>query len=131
MIWSMGQEVDEMKIMKSTYFGAGGSIFTSLCCLGTPALLAFLSAIGLGFVINDFILFPLLGVFLTISIYASFIHKKQHKNKSPFAITLASSILLIPAIFINKYFAYLVIAALVFASIWDIILMRRCGCEVK
>ena len=116
------------KILSNTYVGSGGSIFAALCCLGTPALLAFLAAIGLGFVINDFILFPLLALFLGISIYASYIHKKQHKNKYPFIITLVSAILLIPAIFLNRYLAYvayIILAALIFASIWDIVLKNK------
>lgn len=29
--------------------GLGGSVFTALCCLGLPALVSFLGAIGLGF----------------------------------------------------------------------------------
>jgi len=32
--------------------GIAGSIFAALCCLGFPALLSILSAIGLGFLIN-------------------------------------------------------------------------------
>jgi len=43
--------------------GVGGSLFAALCCLGFPALVSILSAIGLGFLINDHILRPLLIVF--------------------------------------------------------------------
>jgi mercuric ion transport protein len=38
--------------------GVGGSLFAALCCLGFPALVSILSAIGLGFLINDDILRP-------------------------------------------------------------------------
>lgn len=48
--------------------GVGGSIFAALCCLGFPALLSTLSAIGLGFLVNDAILVPLLILFLGITI---------------------------------------------------------------
>lgn len=43
--------------------GPLGSIFAALCCIGTPGLVAFLSAIGVGFLINDAILLPLLVFF--------------------------------------------------------------------
>jgi MerC mercury resistance protein len=43
--------------------GVGGSLFAALCCLGFPAVVAILSAIGLGFLINDDILRPLMIVF--------------------------------------------------------------------
>jgi mercuric ion transport protein len=40
--------------------GVGGSLFAALCCLGFPALVSILSAIGVGLLINDDILRPLL-----------------------------------------------------------------------
>lgn len=40
--------------------GIGGSLFAALCCLGFPALLSILSAVGLGFFIHDAILRGLL-----------------------------------------------------------------------
>lgn len=119
-------------VLSNNYLGTGGSVFASLCCLGTPALLGFVSSIGLGFIINDLILFPLLALFLGISIYSRNLHKKQHKNNYPFLITVVSSILLVPAIFINQYLAYIMIAGLIFASIWDIALKHKCqSCEVE
>jgi hypothetical protein len=33
--------------------GVGGSLFAALCCLGFPALMSFLSAIGLGLLITS------------------------------------------------------------------------------
>jgi len=43
--------------------GPLGSIFAALCCIGTPGLLAFLTAIGAGFLLTDLILLPLLILF--------------------------------------------------------------------
>jgi len=65
------------KILNNTSFGTGGVIITSLCCLGLPLVLALLSLLGLGFVINDFILFPLLAVFSIINLRAVFMNKKS------------------------------------------------------
>jgi mercuric ion transport protein len=48
--------------------GVGGSLFAALCCLGFPGLVSILSAIGLGFLINDDILRPFLIVFLVVAI---------------------------------------------------------------
>jgi mercuric ion transport protein len=49
--------------------GVGGSLFAALCCLGFPALVSILSAIGLGFLLNDDILRPLLIVFLLVAVF--------------------------------------------------------------
>jgi mercuric ion transport protein len=43
--------------------GVGGSLFAALCCLGFPALVSILSAIGLGFLINDDIPRPMMIFF--------------------------------------------------------------------
>jgi hypothetical protein len=48
--------------------GVGGSLFAALCCLGFPALVSILSALGLGFLINHDIRRPLLIVFLLVAI---------------------------------------------------------------
>ena len=51
--------------------GIGGALFAALCCLGFPALLAVVSAVGLAFLINDAALIPLLAAFLVVALVAS------------------------------------------------------------
>ena len=51
------------------FIGAGGAVFAALCCIGTPAVLAFLTAVGFGFLINDFILIPMLMFFMVLAVY--------------------------------------------------------------
>jgi len=64
--------------------GVGGSLFAALCCLGFPALVAILSAIGLGFLINDDILRPLMIVFLLVAILGLALGMRHHG--SPWAL---------------------------------------------
>lgn len=52
-------------------WGPIGSIFAALCCLGFAPALAALSAVGLGFLINDLVLIPLLVLFLGATIWDS------------------------------------------------------------
>ena len=40
--------------------GVVGSLIAALCCLGVPTVLSIFTAIGLGFLINDAVLLPLL-----------------------------------------------------------------------
>lgn len=79
--------------------GVGGSPFAALCCLGFPALLAILSAVGLGFLINDAVLIPLLVLFLLVTLWGLYLGKSHHGSWMPFFIGTAG-------------------AALSFASIW-------------
>ena len=105
--------------------------FSALCCAGTPLLLAFLSGIGLGFLINDFILFPLLFISLGFMFYSLNKNKKKHLNMKPIYIFIASAVAILTGIFV-KQLIWLGIIGLFVSSIWDYVLMRQCtSCEVK
>ena len=111
--------------------GAIGSGFAGLCCAGFPLLLAFLGGIGLGFLINDFILFPILFIFLGISFYALHHNKKKHLSKNPIYLALLGALFIIIGIFFRPL-SWIGIIALVTASTWDYVLIRKCKtCEVK
>jgi mercuric ion transport protein len=107
--------------------GPLGTLFAALCCVGTPGLVAFLSAIGAGFLINDAILLPLLIVFLAASIVGLYFSFKRHENRWPLLLGGVS-------VFFILFFAYgmfirplvyLGLIGLVGASIWNAFLKRR------
>lgn len=107
--------------------GPLGTIFTALCCIGTPSLLAFLSAIGVGFLINDLILLPLLVLFLAASIAGLYSSYKSHTNRWPLVVGSTSSILVLFFIFgwFFKPMVYLGLSGLVGTSLWNIYLGRH------
>lgn len=99
--------------------------FTALCCAGTPVLLAFLTGIGLGFLINDFILFPLLFISLGFIYYSLSFNKKKHLSTKPLYVAIASTIMILLGIFV-KPIIWLGIIGLFIATIWDFTLTRKC-----
>jgi len=103
---------------------AAGSV-VGLCCAGSPLLLAFLGGIGLGFVINDFILFPLFFLSIGFMFYALHWNKKMHVSKNPLYLAIVSTILILVGIFV-KPIIWIGIAGLVGASLWDKILVKKC-----
>jgi mercuric ion transport protein len=107
--------------------GPLGTLFTALCCIGTPALLAFLSSMGLGFIINDAILLPLLVLFLAVSIMGLYYSYKGHGYRRPLILGGASSLFIL--IFVYGWFlkplVYLGLAGLIAASVWNIVLKRH------
>lgn len=109
--------------------GVGGSLFAALCCLGFPALLSILSAIGLGFLINDAILLPLLVVFLALTLYG--LYRGYQRHRKPGAVMLgagsAVALLIFFLVFFNRPLAYLAIAGLVAASILNVRLRMQKG----
>jgi hypothetical protein len=63
--------------------GIGGSIFASFCCLGVSAFVSVVSAIGLGFLIDDAVLLPLLVVFLGITLFGLAVGYRRHHGYEP------------------------------------------------
>lgn len=102
--------------------GIGGSLFAALCCLGFSALLSILSAVGLGFLINDAILLPLLIVFLTLTLYG--LYRGYQKHRKPGAVVLGgvstAALLVFLLVFFSRPLAYLAITGLVTASVLNV-----------
>jgi len=107
--------------------GPLGTLFAALCCVGTPGVIAFLTAIGAGFLINDAILLPLLIIFLAASIAGLYFAFKRHGNRWPLILGGASAFLILffaYGMFIRPV-VYLGLLGLIGASIWNVFLKRR------
>jgi len=106
--------------------GVAGSIFGALCCLGVSALVSVVSAIGLGFLINDAVLLPLLLVFLGVTVGGLVMGYRRHHRSFALVLGALSGIGLFVSSFVSQSrpVAYLSIAGLVFASILNTVLYR-------
>lgn len=117
--------------MKNSVWTSFTSSFAALCCAGTPVLLAFLTGAGLGFLINDFILFPLLFISLGFMFYSITCNKKQHLSTKPLYVSIVGTTTILVGIFV-KPIIWLGIICLFVATIWDFLLVIKCkSCEVK
>jgi mercuric ion transport protein len=107
--------------------GVGGSLFAALCCLGFPALLSILSAIDLGFLINDDILRPLMIVFLLVAILGLALGMRHHGSPWALIAGILSAVMLYAFIYVsfNEVIAGLGIAGLVIASLLNVFLRQR------
>src|SRR6266852_4906866 len=92
--------------------GVVGSVFAALCCLGFPALLSILSAIGLGFLINDAVLLPLLIIFLVVTLGGLYLGVRHHGSWLAFLVGLISAASVFIFIFVtfNKVLAAIGVA---------------------
>lgn len=107
--------------------GAGGALLTSLCCLGFSALVSLLSALGLGFLVDDAILQPVLVVTLAIYLGGLGLGYRRHRRWPVLlagAVAAAANYAFI-FLFFQRALAYLAVAALVGVSLWDLVERRR------
>jgi mercuric ion transport protein len=103
-------------------FGIGGSLFAALCCLGFPAILSTLSALGLGFLIRDAVLIPLLLLFLAVTLVGLYLGSRHHHY--PWALALgalgAATTLIFIGLVPNGVGAGIGIVGLVVASVLNV-----------
>lgn len=110
-------------------FGLGGTVLAALCCLGFPALLSLLAAIGLGFLINDAILLPLLGVFVAVTLAGLWLGIRKHGSRLAFRVGCGSAAALAVFIWFSAVLTGIAIAGSVVATglnIWLKARQHRC-----
>jgi len=123
---------------------------TTLLCLGFPALVGLLSALGAGFLVSDRYLAPLLAASLLFTLLIAGLHLRQHHQPGPFALSLVAAGSVFFAIYgirllphasggdhmadgmaaiptWSPYLAYGAILVLLGAQVWDLWLYRRCA----
>jgi hypothetical protein len=116
--------------MRNLHFekaGLLGSIFALLCCLGFGPLLAALSAIGAGFLVNDRILAPPLVVFLALGAVGLSLSLRQHHRWAALIAHIISgaAVFLFTFIAYNRTLIWLGIAGLIAAVALDFFQRRR------
>jgi mercuric ion transport protein len=116
--------------------GVLGAVFAALCCAGTPFIIAGLAAVGLGFLKNDAILWPLMFGSLVIALWGFWIGRRIHGLTGPLVIAVVGAIALVAGVvFIHGFPAMQVIwtgvSALLGATIWNISARRRCAARSR
>lgn len=114
--------------------GAGvvGAAFAALCCAGTPLIVSGLAAVGLSFLRNDAILWPLMFASLAVALWGFWRGRAVHGSAGPLGLAAAGGVALIAGVvFIHGFPAKQVIwtgaAALVATTLWNLTLRRRCA----
>lgn len=109
--------------------GSIGSLFSVLCCIGAPAIISLVFSIGLGFLINDAILIPLLALFLIITLIGLYFGMRRHGQ--PWAFILGTASVIVTFFFItiifNKTFAIFGVAGLIMSSLLNFLFQSKKG----
>ncbi len=111
--------------MRAGIFGSLGSAFAALCCAGVPALLGALSAAGLGFLVYDLILFPLLALFLGLALWGLGSGVARHGLRGVLVLGWIGAALMVAGIFSLPALIYAGAAAMIAASIWNVVAIRQ------
>lgn len=106
--------------------GIVGSTVAALCCLGVPAFVTAASAIGLGFLVNDAVLAPLMGVSLLILLVGLGLGWRHHHKPWALVLGVLGGALLAVSTFVwhARPGSYVGIAMIVLASVLNVLLAR-------
>lgn len=110
--------------MHADKWGPLGSIVVALCCLGVAPVVGALSAAGLGFLLNDLILLPLLALFLGATIWALRRDRARHGQAAPENLAWAAALLTAGGLWVSGLVVAFGLSLLVAASAWNWILLR-------
>ncbi len=81
--------------------GILGAAFAALCCLGISAVLSVVSAIGLGFLIHDAVLLPLLIMSLLVMLWGLFSGWKRHRQPAVLIVGMIAALSLVVFSFVH------------------------------
>ncbi len=121
-----------MKALLKQFAGTLGAGVAAACCLGIPAVLAALGALGLGFIVHDAYLFPLFVGFVGLSLWLLYRSARRHGQMSPFWLSLGGAVFgvaglwfLVTGLFALPWSVFVGLAVLVAGSVWDYANGRR------
>ena len=114
--------------------GALGAVFAALCCMGASVIVGVLAAVGLSWLRQDAILWPLMFGSLAIAYWGLWGDRQKHRASGPLALSLVGGASLVAGVvFVHGFPARELIyggsVALVLATAWNIILRRRLRME--
>lgn len=98
---------------------------TGLCCLGFAPALGALAAAGLGFLLRDALLVPLLGLFLAVTIWSLRREGRRHGHAAPERLSWVAAVLTVAGLWVWAAVTALGLVLLVSASAWNSWLMWR------
>lgn len=112
--------------------GALGAVLAALCCMGTPVIVGALGAVGLSWLRQDAILWPLMFLSLGIALWGLTRDRDRHGASGPLVLgTLGAASLVAGVVFIHgptaRLFIYGGALALMLATGWNIMARRARG----
>lgn len=111
--------------------GVLGAVLAALCCAGTPFIITGLTALGLGFLRHDGILWPIMLLALAVAVTGFWQGARTHGRWGPLAVggtgavSLAAGVIVVHG-FPAMHMIYAGSAALVVAAIWNGFARRNC-----
>lgn len=90
-------------------------------------MLAFLAAIGAGFLVNDLILLPLLALSLFVALWGLEKGREVHGDGRPLLLAASGALLVPTGLFLGAWMVAIGSVLLIGATIWNVVARRHCA----
>jgi mercuric reductase len=105
---------------RATAAGLAGSFVALLCCAGVAPVLGLLTSIGLGFLLKDAVLIPLLAVALAVTLWGLWQGRRCHGRSAPLWLGAVASVVTLGGLFVWVPLAFLGFAVVFAAGFWNV-----------
>lgn len=111
--------------------GVTGAILAALCCAGTPFIVGGLTAVGLGFLRRDLILWPLMLASLGVALWGFWKGQRAHRRHGPMWLGVAGAVSLSAGVMVVHGFPAMELiyggsVALIAATLWNVRARYEC-----
>ena len=101
------------------------SAFAAACCLGIAPVVSALTAVGLGFVLQDWIVIPLLALSLALTVWQLQRDRHRHLVAAPAWLGWGGALLALIGLWMHPAVVWSGIALLFAVSLWNLVLIIR------
>lgn len=116
-----------MKSWIASFGSSTGTALAATCCVGPSVVIGGLSAMGLGFFINDAILLPLIVLFLGTNLWTLYRSSIRHGQKAALILAAVSAPLVLVGLWVGSGIVALGVAGIFTAAGLDLYYAKSCG----
>lgn len=113
-----------MGFVHADKWGPAGSVVAALCCLGAAPLVGALAAVGLGFLLHDWILIPVLGLCLAATLWALDRDRPRQGSWKPEVVAAAGAGFTLAGLWVSPVVVGTGLVLLLAGSVWNWIRIR-------
>mgnify|MGYP006298581193 CR=1 FL=1 len=111
--------------MRRETWAPAGAVLSALCLLELGPITGFLRSVGGGFLLELWIVLPLLALFLAVTLWTLATDRRYHRSPAPSRLSWAATALMAGGWGLWKPAAWAGVALLAGAAVWNVVLVRR------
>lgn len=111
--------------MHAEKWAPAAAVVTALCLVGLDPVTGLVSTLGLGVILTEVILVPLLAAFLGLTLWALATDRTYHRERGPTRLVWAAAAVMLGGYWVLESLLWVGIALVVAAAAWNQVLVGR------